>query len=75
MLASIRQRARDTEMSKVPIVLTNHPKYIRDLSAIERFIGEVSAADDLRFITLTEMAAKLQSGEFQIRLTESVPSA
>ena len=67
MLFSIRQRARDSGLTQLPIVLTNHPKDIRDLPAIERFAGEVSAAEDIEFITLTEIAAKLRSGEFKIR--------
>jgi hypothetical protein len=67
MLASIRQRARDSGLTKVPIVLTNHPKDIRDLPAIERFVGEVAGAEDIEFITLTEIVAKIQSGEFQVR--------
>jgi hypothetical protein len=68
MLASIRQRARDSGLAKIPIVLTNHPKDIRDLPAIERFVGEVSEAEDIEFITLTEIAAKIQSGEFEVRV-------
>jgi hypothetical protein len=67
MLASIQQRARDTGLTKVPIVLTNHPKDIRDLPAIERFVGEVSQTDDIEFITLTEISAKIQSREFEVR--------
>src|SRR5437764_14622566 len=47
MLGSIRQRAHDSRWSQVPIVLTNHPKDIRDLSALERFVGEVSQAHDI----------------------------
>jgi hypothetical protein len=67
MLASIRQRARAGGLAQVPVVLTNHPKDIRDLSGIERFVGEVSQAEDIEFITLTELAGKLRSGEFQVR--------
>jgi len=67
MLASIRQRARESALIQLPVVLTNHPKDIRDFPAIERFIGEVSQAEDVRFITLSEVAEKLRSGEFQIR--------
>ena len=67
MLGSIRQRAHDSRWSQVPIVLTNHPKDIRDLSALERFVGEMSRAADIKFLTLTELAGNLQSGEFQIR--------
>jgi hypothetical protein len=67
MLASIRQRARDSSLTDVPIVLTNHPKDIRDLPAIERFVGELSQAEDFEFITLTGIAAKIKSGEFEVR--------
>ena len=67
MLASIRQRANESGLAQVPVVLTNHPKDIRDLTGIERFIEEVSQAEDVRFITLSELAGKLRSGEFEIR--------
>ena len=70
MLASIRKRARDSGLAQLPIVLTNHPKDIRDLPAIERFVGEVSQADDIRFITLREMAERLRSGEFPVRTAQ-----
>jgi hypothetical protein len=67
MLTSIRHRAKVSGLADVSVVLTNHPKDIRDLPAIERFVGEVSHAEDIRFITLSELAGKLESGEFQIR--------
>lgn len=67
MLTSIRQRAQGAGLAQVPVVLTNHPKDIRDLPAIERFVGELSQAEDIRFITLTELAGKLRSGEFPVR--------
>ena len=67
MLASIRQRARDSNLTQIPIVLTNHPKDIRDFPAIERFVGEASEAEDIRFITLSEIAEKLRSGKFAVR--------
>jgi hypothetical protein len=67
MLSSIRQCARTSGLSKVPVVLTNHPKDIRDWDGLERFIGELATADDVEFITLTELAEKLTGGEFQVR--------
>lgn len=67
MLFSIRQRAQASGLAQVPVVLTNHPKDIRDLWAIERFVEEVSQAEDIKFITLSELAGKLRSGEFQVR--------
>lgn len=54
-------------------MLTNHPKDIRDLPAIERFVEEASQAADIRFITLSEMAGKLRSGEFQVRTAKNEP--
>jgi hypothetical protein len=67
MLTSIRARAHASGLSKVPVVLTNHPKDIRDWNAIERFVGELAEAKDIEFVTLTEVAEKLRSGEIQIR--------
>ncbi|MDX6384456.1 MAG: hypothetical protein QOK48_2029 [Blastocatellia bacterium] len=67
MLASIRRRARDSGLANIPVVLTNHPKDIRDLPAIEKFVGEVAQAGDIQFITLTEIVARIQSGEFEVR--------
>jgi hypothetical protein len=67
MLAAIRQRARAAGLQQLPVVLTNHPKDIRDIHAIERFVAEVSQAEDINFITLTEVAEKVRSGEFQVR--------
>ena len=67
MLEAIRKRAEASGLSQIPVVLTNHPKDIRDLTAIERFVGELSQAEDVRFITLAEIAGKLRSGEFQVR--------
>ena len=73
MLASIRARAQSAGLADVPVVLTNHPKDIRDLPAIERFVEEASQAADIRFITLSEMAGKLRSGEFQVRTAKNEP--
>lgn len=73
MLASIRQRARVSGLSELPVILTNHPKDIRDFAAIERFVGEALQAEDIKFITLSEVAEKLRSGEFQVRTAISKP--
>ncbi len=71
MLESIRRRAAGSGLAKVPVVLTNHPKDIRDWYGLERFAGELSDADDIEFITLSDLAEKLSSGEFQIRKSEA----
>jgi hypothetical protein len=67
MLGAIRTRARASGLKELPIILTNHSKYIKDFSHIERFIKDLSAAKDIRFATLTDIAHKLESGEFAIR--------
>lgn len=67
MLARIRQRARESGLAEVPVVLTNHSKYISDFTAIDGFLAEASGADDIRFLTLSELAARLRAGEFPIR--------
>ena len=67
MLASIRQRARESGLAKVPVVLTNHPKDIRDWAGLERFVGECAAADDIEFVTLTQIAEKIKNGEFSVK--------
>jgi hypothetical protein len=67
MLASIRRRARASGLDEIPVILENHTKDVRDFSHIERFIGDVARAEDVRCLTLTELAAELQSGKFQVR--------
>jgi hypothetical protein len=68
MLASIRRRARASGLSKVPVVLTNHPKDVRAWEGIERFVAEMAEAKDIEFITLRELAKKIKGGEFEIRI-------
>jgi hypothetical protein len=70
MLASIRNRARASGLSKVPVVLTNHPKDVRDWKAIERFVGELAEAKDIKFITLSQIAERINNGDFVVK---SVP--
>jgi hypothetical protein len=71
MLSSIRLRARESGEREVPIVLTNHPKEIRSFSALERFIAELAQAEDVKFITLTDLARKLLAAELPVRGTAS----
>ncbi|MFN2576654.1 MAG: hypothetical protein ABR607_03080 [Pyrinomonadaceae bacterium] len=66
MLASIRRRARESGLAKVPVVLTNHPKDIRDWAGLERFVGDITEAEDLKFITLSELAEKIRNGEIEV---------
>jgi hypothetical protein len=68
MLASIRRRARASGLDSVPVILENHTKDIQDFSDIERFVKDVSRAEDIKCLTLTELATELRGGRFQIRV-------
>jgi hypothetical protein len=67
MLRSIRRRALETGLKKVPVIISNHSKDIKDFTVIERFISEMAEAEDIRFLTQTELVEKLEKGEFPIR--------
>jgi hypothetical protein len=71
MLESIRERARRTGLSKVPVILQNHTKDIKDFSHIERFLADVANATDIKSVTLSELARELQAGRFHIRTSDS----
>ncbi len=71
MLLSIRRRARSSGLSDVPVILENHTKDVRDFSHIERFISDVSRADDIKCVTLTELAHQLSAGVFKVRTADS----
>lgn len=68
MLESIRRRARASGLKDVPVILENHTKDLRDFSHIDRFVGDVAKASDIRCVTLTELANDLRSGRFEIKL-------
>jgi hypothetical protein len=70
MLASIRRRAHMSGLARVPVILENHTKDIRDFSDIERFVRDVSQASDIKCLTLSELAGELQSGRFRIKRAE-----
>src|SRR5436190_3977784 len=67
MLTSIRERARKSGLSEVPVILENHTKDVKDFSDIKRFLSDVSRSSDIKCLTLTELASKLSSGAFSIR--------
>lgn len=71
MLASIRRRARAARVEAIPVILENHTKDIHDFSHIERFVAEVAREPDIKCVTLTEIAASLQAGRFQIKTSET----
>lgn len=67
MMAAIRSRARSSGLSQIPIILTNHSKYMTDFDGFDHFLAEIKTAEDLRFITLSELAEMLRAGEFEIK--------
>ncbi|MEE8268985.1 MAG: hypothetical protein V3R23_03115 [Nitrospinaceae bacterium] len=69
MMKSIRKRARSSGLSDIPVILENHTKEIRRFKDIERFISDCAGAEDIQFITLTELATRLQNGQFEIQTT------
>lgn len=67
MIGSIRRRAQSSGLKKVPVIISNHSKDIKDFAVIERFISEIAQADDIHFMTQTELVLKLEKGEFPVR--------
>ena len=67
MVRAIRVRAHASGLPELPIILTNHSKNISDFSHIERFLADVAQAEDMQFATLTDLARRLEAGDFPIK--------
>jgi hypothetical protein len=67
MLSAIRSRASSSCLEQVPVVITNHSKYMSDFVDFDRFLGEIAVADDLKTITMTELVQMLRKGMFEIK--------
>jgi len=67
MLHSIRRRASQSGLTELPVILENHTKDLHDFSHIERFIGDISQSEDIKCLTLTELARELERGRFHVR--------
>lgn len=67
MIRAIRSKAKASGLSAVPVILTNHSKYMNDFSGFDRFLSQVSSAGDISMITLTELARKLRAEEFYVK--------
>ena len=74
MLADIRSRAKETGLATVPVILENHSKDILDFSDIERFVSLIAKAEDIRVLTLSEIARGLKKGRYAV-LTQRRESA
>jgi len=66
MLADIRRRARETGLPTVPVILENHSKDILDFSDIECFVALIAKAEDIRVLTLSEIAGGLKKGDYAV---------
>ena len=67
MLDSIRERAGKSGLIDVPVILENHTKDVRNFADIERFLHDAANDSNIRFVTLTELAQKLQDGTFKVK--------
>jgi hypothetical protein len=67
MMDSIRERAAESGLEHVPVILENHTKDVRDFSDIERFLADVAHSADVKTVTLTEIANGLRNGSFTVR--------
>src|SRR5258708_5665066 len=67
MMSHIRRKAARSGLARVPIILENHTKDIRDFSDIERFVADVARSPDVKTVTLTEVAHGLRNGTFKAR--------
>jgi len=66
MIRAIRRRMRK-EFGLLPFVLASHTKNFQDFSDLTRFLTELSRADDIEFITLTQLSARLSQGSYPVR--------
>ena len=67
MMSHIRRQAARSRLARVPVILENHTKDIRDFSDIERFVADVARSPDVKTVTLTEVAYGLRNGTFKAR--------
>ena len=67
MMANIRRQAARSGLARVPVILENHTKDIHDFSDIERFVAAVVRSQDVKTVTLTEIADALRNGTFKPR--------
>ena len=67
MMSQIRRRAATSGLARVPVILENHTKDIRDFSDIERFVADVARSPNVKTVTLTEVAYGLRNGTFKVR--------
>lgn len=67
MMAHIRRKAAKSGLPSIPIILENHTKDIRDFSDIERFVADVARSQDVKTVTLSEIAHGLRNGTFKAR--------
>jgi hypothetical protein len=67
MMDNIRQRAAESGLEHVAVILENHTKDVHDFSDIERFLADVVRSAAVKTVTLTEIANGLRNESFKVR--------
>jgi hypothetical protein len=67
MMADIRERAAQSGLEDVAVILENHTKDVYDFADIERFLADIARSADVKTVTLTEIADGLRHGTFKVR--------
>jgi len=63
VLPTARRFARESGLAKYPVVLSNHSKYVNDFDSIDKFVGELAAAPDVKVVPLSEISQMLEAGQ------------
>jgi hypothetical protein len=67
MLDDIRRKHEAAGVPVVPVVLTNHTKDLTDFRPIQQFAQLLATAQDVRVISLRQLAANIRSGRYPVR--------
>ena len=67
MLRDIGRRAARAGLESVPVILQNHTKDVGDFRPLELLARRVSGMKHVHVITLTELAQRIQAGEYVVR--------
>ncbi|MGV7222408.1 MAG: hypothetical protein ACQ9MH_12860 [Nitrospinales bacterium] len=66
MTKIIRKKTQERDLD-IPVIIENHTKDLNDLSHLDSFFKELAQADDINFMTLTNLTQELDNGRFPIQ--------
>lgn len=66
MTKIIRKKIQERDLD-IPVILENHTKDLNDLRHLDNFFKELVQADDISFMTLTNLTQELDNGRFPIQ--------